>query len=381
MIAGESGICTVGLQGLGLNYRGYSIVDLADQSTFEEVAYLLIYGTLPTRKELNDYIKRLASYRQLSPNLKAMLELIPQSAHPMDVLRTACSFMGTIQSENVNQPKHQYELGDCMIAQFGPVLLYWYHFHHSNGTRRIVTETNETDPIATNFVKLMNQVYDDSKVNKNMVRAIDVSLILYAEHDFAASTFAARTTASTLSDIYSAVTTAIGTLRGPLHGGANEAAYNLISSFRSAQEAESGIMDMLKHKKLVMGFGHRVYRKGDPRSPIIKKLAKALSEDETVPKARPELFSVAERIESVMFREKKLFTNLDFYASITYHLCGVPTDFFTPIFVIARTSGWVAHVIEQRSANKLMRPISLYTGPQAKTYVPLDERVQERSNL
>jgi 2-methylcitrate synthase len=387
VMAGESAICTVGKEGLGLNYRGYSIVDLAENATFEEVAHLLIYGHLPNEKELAQYQAKLARYRQLPPVLKAVLELIPANAHPMDVLRTAVSYLGTVEQEdekemkklytNANEPQGfgQYNIGDRLIALMGPIFMYWTHFHKSGV--RIETRTDPKDTVAANFVRLLR--YDTSKLEQPqpdplLVRAIDASLILYAEHEFAASTFACRTTVSTLSDLYSAVVTAIGTLRGPLHGGANEAAFNLISSFSDPESAEKGIMDMLAKKKLVMGFGHRVYRKGDPRSPIIKNFAKQLAEHPVY--GNKNMFATAERIEEVMWREKKLFTNLDFYASIVYNLCGVPTEFFTPIFVIARTSGWVAHSIEQRLNNKLIRPLSIYTGPAPQKFIPLEQRTE-----
>ncbi|KAL0481678.1 methylcitrate synthase [Acrasis kona] len=380
VIAGESAICTVGT-GQGLNYRGYNVNDLAEHSTFEEVSHLLLYGHLPNKRQLEQYIRRLANFRQLSTAMRAVLEQLPGSSHPMDIMRTAASVMGSFEPEDENpnnekQRNNQWECGDRLIAIFGPALLYWYQYH-KNGTK-IETRTGPNDTVAQNFVKLLLQT---DNPDPNMVRAVDVSLILYAEHDFAASTFGAIVTTSTLSDVYSSVCTAIGTLRGPLHGGANEAAYRLISQFKTPDEAEQGLLKLLKEKKIVMGFGHRVYRKGDPRSPIVRDWARKLSEIINTPYAK-NLYAVAERMEQVMMREKKMFTNLDFYASIVYHFCHIPTDFFTPVFVIARTSGWVSHIIEQRQDNKLMRPISIYTGPDpAKTpYVPIDKRL-ERSKL
>jgi len=381
VVAGESNICTVGT-GQGLNYRGYNVNDLAEQSTFEEVAYLLLYGHLPNKQELDQYIEKLASYRRLSMPMKAILEQLPETSHPMDIMRTAASAMGSFEPEDEvptdsKKNNNQWQCGDRLIAIFGPALLYWYQYHKTG--IRIETRTGPKDTIAQNFVKLL---LGTDKPDPNMVRAVDVSLILYAEHDFAASTFAAIVTTSTLSDVYSSVSTAIGTLRGPLHGGANEAAYRLISQFKTPDEAEQGLLKLLKEKKIVMGFGHRVYRKGDPRSPIVREWAKKLSNIINTPYAK-NLYAVAERMEQVMMREKKMFTNLDFYASIVYHLCQIPTDFFTPVFVIARTSGWVSHVIEQRQDNKLMRPISIYTGPDpSKTpYIPMDKRNSTKSKL
>jgi 2-methylcitrate synthase len=375
IVAGESAICTVG-GGQGLNYRGFNVNDLAEHASFEEVAFLLIHGHLPLEKELKDYISRLAGFRVLNSSIRSILELIPESAHPMDIMRTACSVLGSFEPESdtprdPSKSNNQWDCSDRLIALFGPMLLYWYHYHKSG--IRIETATEPNDSIAQNFLKLLLYPEDNKKkVDPMMVRAVDVSLILYAEHDFAASSFAARATTSTMSDIYSAITTAIGTLRGPLHGGANEAAYRLISSFKNPDDAERGILEMLKQKKLVMGFGHRVYRKGDPRSPIVRDWARKLTQN--LRQDKRELFDIAERIEQVMMREKKMFTNLDFYASIVYHLCEIPTDFFTPVFVIARTSGWAAHVIEQREDNKLIRPVSIYTGPEPGSYVPMSQR-------
>jgi 2-methylcitrate synthase len=379
VIAGESAICTVG-GGQGLNYRGYNVNDLAEHASFEEVAFLLIHGHLPNSQELKDYIARLASFRNISPSLRSILELIPEKAHPMDVMRSACSILGSFEPESdtprdKNKTNNQWDCSDRLIALFGPMLLYWHHYHTSG--LRIDTVTQPEDTIAENFVKLLLHPEDtQKKADPLMVRAVDVSLILYAEHDFAASSFAARATTSTMSDIYSAITTAIGTLRGPLHGGANEAAYRLISQFKNPEDAERGIMEMLKQRKLVMGFGHRVYRKGDPRSPIVRDWARKLTQN--LRPDKKELFDIAERIEQVMMREKKMFTNLDFYASIVYHLCEIPTDFFTPVFVIARTSGWAAHIIEQREDNKLIRPISIYTGPEPGEYLPIEKRLKSK---
>ncbi|KAL0482050.1 2-methylcitrate synthase [Acrasis kona] len=378
VIAGESSICTVGT-GQGLNYRGYNIMDLVEHATFEEVSYLLIHGHLPNKQELEQYKSKLASYRELSPSIKVILEQLPSTSHPMDVLRTVASVIGSTEPEDVENRtvsgvrNNQWESGDRLIATFGPSLLYWYHFHKS-GTR-INTVTLPNDTVAENFVKLLQQTKDGQEPDRDMIDAVDKSLVLYAEHDLAASTFATRVTTSTLSDLFSAITTAIGTLRGPLHGGANEAAYHLISRFKNADEAEQSLLKMLESKETIMGFGHRVYKNGDPRSNVVKNLAKNLSSKIGTAYAK-NLFDVAERMEQVMMREKKMFTNLDFYAAVVYHLCDIPTDFFTPVFVIARTSGWVAHIIEQRQDNKLMRPTSIYTGPdpQEVRFMKLSER-------
>jgi 2-methylcitrate synthase len=367
IVAGETGICTVGKEGVGLNYRGYSINDLAEYSNFEEVAYLLVHGSLPDEKQLASYIDLLHEYRKLPNALKAILEVVPKSATPMDVMRTICSVLGNIEPESDFPQKkeekfNQYAVGNRLIAIFGPALLYWHHFH--NHGVRIEGQTEKGDTVAANFLKLLFN--NGKEPDESLIKAVDISLILYAEHEFAASTFACRITTSTMADLYSSVCSAVGTLRGPLHGGANEAAFVLISQFSSPDDAEKGILEMLKSKKLIMGFGHRVYRKGDPRTKIVKDWAKKLSLLKGF--GKPKLYAIAERIEEVMWREKKLFANLDFYASLVYHQCDVPTNFFTPIFVISRTSGWVAHAIEQRASNKLIRPNAIYIGPEPKKY-------------
>jgi len=361
----ESAICSVGVEGLGLNYRGYSIHDLAARSTFEEVAYLLIYGRLPSGEELKAYIRQLASLRGLPGALADILERIPATSHPMDVVRTACSALGTMEPES--DSNDQYKIANRLIASFGSMLLYWHHWTTSG--KRINTITNENDTTATHFLKLLH--YDGKEPNPLHVHVLDVSLILYAEHDLAASSFATRITASTLADFYSCIVTAIGTLRGPLHGGANEAAMHLLSQFSSPEDAEKGVKAMFEKKELVMGFGHRVYKNGDPRSPIIKEWSKKLSQEKG---GSPLLFAVSERVEQLMWNEKKMYPNLDFYSASAYHQCGIPMGFFTPIFVISRTTGWVAHIIEQRQNNRLIRPTAVYVGPQPQKFIPISER-------
>jgi len=361
VVAGQSAICTVGMEGVGLNYRGYSIDDLATQSSFEEVAFLLVYEKLPTTRELAEFKTKLYQLRDLPNQLKTILELIPQTAHPMDVLRTGCSALGSLEPESSEHD--QYAITNRLLACFPSILLYWYHYH-LNGSKITLASTEDT--VAGYFLHLLH----GKKPDELQKRALDVSLILYAEHEFNASTFAARVTAATLSDMYSCITSAIGTLRGSLHGGANEAAMELIERFETPEAAETGLRDMLSKKALIMGFGHRVYTTSDPRSDIIKQWAKKLSEQmkDTV------LYPVSERIEKLMWDEKHLFPNLDFYSASTYHFCAIPTPMFTPLFVISRISGWAAHIIEQRANNKLIRPMSEYIGPPPKTYVPIVKR-------
>jgi 2-methylcitrate synthase len=359
--AGSTAIATVGKEGAGLTYRGYDIYDLAEHATFEEVAYLLHYGKVPNRKELNAYKKRLMGLRKLPKALRDTLEKIPATAHPMDVLRTGCSMLGNLEPEGAF--KNQLKVADRLLAAFPGILLYWHRFHADG--KRINTETKE-DSIAAHFLRLLH----GKKSPASHVRCMDVSLILYAEHEFNASTFASRVCAATLSDFHSAITAGIGTLRGPLHGGANEAAMELIEKFRTPDAATKGILKMLEQKALIMGFGHRVYRDSDPRNVVIKEWARKLAA-ETGDKR---LFPVAEAIEKVMWDEKKLFPNLDFYSACTYHYMGIPTPLFTPIFVCSRTTGWSAHIMEQRANNKLIRPSADYTGPDKQAWVPLNKR-------
>lgn len=361
VVAGETAISTVGKEGVGLTYRGYSIEELAERSTFEETAYLLLDGELPSKGALSQYQNKLKSLRGLPAGLATVLEQLPASTPPMDVLRTGCSALGCLEPEEGFE--NQRHVADRLLASLPGMLCYWYH--HAHHGHRIAVDTPETT-LAGHFLHLLHGK-SPSELHR---RAMDVSLILYAEHEFNASTFAARITTSTLADFHSAITSAIGTLRGPLHGGANEAAMELIERYQTAGEAETGIRDALAKKEKIMGFGHRVYRISDPRSDIIKGWAKKLADE----KGDARLYPVSEKIEEVMWKEKKLFPNLDFYSASAYHFLGIPTELFTPIFVLSRVSGWSAHVIEQRSNNRLIRPSADYIGPEPREYVPMEKR-------
>ncbi len=360
--AGETALCTVGKTGSGLTYRGYDIKDLAANAQFEEGAYLLLYGTLPTQTELDAYKTRLKGMRKLPEALKTVLEQIPADAHPMDVMRTGCSMLGNLETEATDF-SDQLDHIDRMLATFPGIVNYWYNFSH-NGTR-VETETG-ADSIAEQFLWTLH----DKKPDPLHVEVMHASLILYAEHEFNASTFAGRVCASTLSDIHSVVTGAIGTLRGPLHGGANEAAMDMIQQWNSADEAEEAMLGMLARKEKIMGFGHAVYRESDPRNAIIKEWSKKLSEQV----GDTHLYAVSERCEAVMWREKKLFCNADFFHASAYNFMGIPTKLFTPIFVCSRVSGWTAHAMEQRANNRIIRPSADYTGPETMEFVAISER-------
>ena len=359
--AGATAICTVGQEGAGLTYRGYDIYDLSDNASFEEVAYLLLHGHLPTQNERDAYIEKIKENRGLPDALATVLEMIPADAHPMDVLRTGVSFLGNIEPEG--DFSNQADVADRLLACLPSMLLYWHRFH-VDGVR-INTETND-DSVAGHFLHMLH----DKPPSELHRKSLDTSLILYAEHEFNASTFAGRVITGTLSDMHSAVTGAIGALRGALHGGANEAAMALISKFDTPAAATAGVLQMLADKDLIMGFGHRVYTTSDPRNTVNKAMSKALADDvgNTV------LYPVSEAVEKVMWDEKKLFANADFFAASVYHFMGIPTYLFTPIFVCSRITGWAAHIMEQRSNNKLIRPAADYIGPDLQEWVAIEDR-------
>lgn len=360
IIAGDSAICLCGAEDESLLYRGYSIEDLV-KGSFEETAFLLLRGHLPNQEELIKYQTHLKHLRNLSPTLKTLMENIPPTYDLMAAMRSQISLLGHLEPEDLENEKTH--IPDRLLACSSSLLLYWYYFHTSQTKIEIDTQTNS---IAGHILTMIRQ---DTPTEEE-IRALDISLTLYAEHEFNASTFTVRTIGSTLADIYSAVCGGIGALSGPLHGGANEKAYHLISNFKTPDEAEKGILEMLKNKELIMGFGHRVYTSSDPRSAIIKEIAKKLSETAE----DKHLFAIAERIDSVMKREKNLFTNLDFYSALAYHYLKIPTHFFTPLFVMARLSGWCSHLLEQREHNKIIRPASNYIGPAHQKWVKIDAR-------
>ncbi|MFP4138292.1 MAG: 2-methylcitrate synthase [Halomonas sp.] len=359
--AGTTALCTVGKTGSGLTYRGFDIKELAEKAKFEEVAYLLLKGKLPNQAELDAYITKLKGLRGLPDALKTVLEQIPRDAHPMDVMRTGASMLGNLETEQSFD--EQQDVSDRLLAVLPSIICYWYRFSHDGV--RIETETDD-ESVGGHFLHMLR----GAPASELHARVMNVSLILYAEHEFNASTFTARVCASTLSDMHSCVTGAIGSLRGPLHGGANEAAMEMIENWQSPEEAERQIMGMLERKEKIMGFGHAIYRESDPRNAIIKQWSKKLAEDvgDSV------LYPVSERVEAVMWREKKLFCNADFFHASAYYFMDIPTKLFTPIFVCSRVTGWCAHVFEQRANNRIIRPSADYVGPEKSEWVPIEQR-------